>query len=55
MKRLFLSLLLVVCCGSAQAQDAAPPLFRDPSQPIEKRIADLIGRLTLKEKAAQLN
>jgi beta-glucosidase len=33
----------------------APPLFRDPGQPIEKRIADLIGRLTLDEKAAQLN
>src|SRR5215467_5683663 len=36
------------------AQDAAP-VFRDPSKPMEQRISDLIGRLTLEEKAVQLN
>jgi beta-glucosidase len=29
--------------------------FRDPKRPIEDRITDLIGRLTLEEKAQQLN
>jgi beta-glucosidase len=29
--------------------------YLDPSQPIEARIADLISRMTLEEKAAQLN
>jgi len=53
MKRFVLALPLLALCGGAVAQTA--PLFRDPSQPIEKRIADLIGRLTLEEKAAQLN
>ncbi len=38
--------------GSAQTQ---PPVYLDPGKPIEARIQDLIGRLTLEEKAAQLN
>ena len=34
---------------------AQSPAYLDPSKPIEQRIQDLIGRLTLEEKAAQLN
>lgn len=37
------------------AQNAAVPGFRDSKRPIEDRITDLIGRLTLEEKAQQLN
>jgi len=37
------------------AQSAAAPGFRDTKRPIEDRITDLIGRLTLEEKAQQLN
>lgn len=29
-------------------------LYKDPSQPVEKRVEDLLGRMTLEEKAAQL-
>jgi beta-glucosidase len=39
----------------ATAQSTAPLPFRNPSLPIESRITDLIGRLTLEEKAQQLN
>jgi len=46
---------LVVCCGFATAQTAPAPVYLDPSKPQEQRIADLISRLTLEEKAAQLN
>jgi beta-glucosidase len=46
-------LLLFLC--SASAQDAARPAYLDPSKPTEQRIADLIGRMTLEEKAQQLN
>ena len=53
MGKILLALLLLALCGGAVAQTA--PLFRDSSQPIEKRITDLIGRLTLEEKASQLN
>jgi beta-glucosidase len=39
--------------GSA-AGDGGTPLYRDTAQPMEKRIADLVGRLTLEEKALLL-
>ena len=45
--------LLFLC--SASAQDAAQPAYLDPSKPTEQRVADLIGRMTLEEKAQQLN
>ena len=31
------------------------PLYLDPGQPIEKRVEDLLGRMTLKEKVGQMN
>jgi beta-glucosidase len=33
---------------------ASAQIFRDPSVPIEKRVDDLVGRMTLTEKAAQM-
>jgi beta-glucosidase len=33
---------------------ASAQIFRDPSVPIEKRVSDLVGRMTLAEKAAQM-
>ncbi|MBU4435957.1 MAG: glycoside hydrolase family 3 C-terminal domain-containing protein, partial [Alphaproteobacteria bacterium] len=30
------------------------PLYKDPTQPVEARVKDLLGRMTLEEKAAQL-
>ena len=54
MRKLLFALPLVMAASISAAQEA-PPLFRDPAQPIEKRIHDLIGRLTLEEKASQLN
>lgn len=55
MKRIAIlgGLLLFLC--NASAQDAAHPAYLDPSKPTEQRIADLIGRMTLEEKAQQLN
>jgi beta-glucosidase len=44
--------------GAAPAQTPKPvpanARYRDPKQPIEKRVADLLGRMTLDEKIAQL-
>ncbi len=31
-----------------------PPVYRDASRPVEERVADLVGRMTLEEKVAQL-
>lgn len=39
--------------GGAQ-QRAERPLYKDASQPIERRVEDLLSRMTLEEKVAQL-
>ena len=37
----------------ASAQDETP-IYKDPSQPVDARVADLLSRMTLEEKVAQL-
>ena len=33
---------------------SAPPAYRDASQPVAKRVKDLLGRMTLEEKIGQM-
>ncbi len=40
--------------SSAQSQTGLP-VYKDPSQPVERRVEDLLSRMTLKEKIGQLN
>ena len=41
--------------GSTAAQAPGDrPIYKDPSQPIERRVEDLLGRMTLEEKVGQL-
>src|SRR5260370_3445807 len=42
---------LLILCFTAQAQDLP---YRNPSLPVEQRVADLLARMTLEEKVAQL-
>ena len=46
------ALLLTTVTGMAKNDK---PLYKDPKAPIEARINDLIGRMTLEEKVMQLN
>ena len=46
---------VLTCVTMCSAQTASTPGFRDTKRPIEDRITDLIARLTLEEKAQQLN
>jgi beta-glucosidase-like glycosyl hydrolase len=39
----------------AQSSVAGVPVYLDPKQPIERRVDDLMSRMTLKEKVGQLN
>jgi hypothetical protein len=48
---LLLSLLCATFCGAA-AQET--PLYRDTRAPVEQRVADLLSRMSLEEKVAQL-
>src|SRR5215469_14563722 len=56
MKTLFLAVLMfmntAICRG--QAAGRTVPIYLDPSQPIESRVDDLVSRMTLEEKTAQL-
>jgi beta-glucosidase len=47
--------LTVALIGAASIAGAQSPAYLDPRQPTEVRIHDLLGRLTLEEKASQLN
>ena len=44
---------LMLCSIGVFAQSR--PVYLDPSKPTEQRVADLLGRMTLEEKAQQLN
>ncbi|HVW21816.1 MAG TPA: glycoside hydrolase family 3 C-terminal domain-containing protein [Opitutaceae bacterium] len=52
--RLLLPLLAAALAAPLAAADA-PPLYRDPSQPVEARVEDLLRRLTLEEKVSLLH
>lgn len=47
-------LMAAAACGTLRRPDAAP-LYLDESQPIERRIEDALGRMTLEEKVAVLH
>src|SRR5437660_2485269 len=48
--------IFMVLLGSTWDQSpSTAPIYLDPSQPIERRIDDLMSRMTLKEKIGQLN
>ena len=49
-----LAISLAVCMG-ASAQDSGEnmPDYKNPNLPVEKRVADLLSRMTLEEKVAQ--
>ena len=52
MKFATLIVLSVFCCLSYAI--AQQPVYKDPKQPVAKRVSDLLSRMTLEEKVAQL-
>lgn len=51
LKNIFFSLTILLFHETLIAQQ---PLYLDPKQPIESRVTDLLGRMTLEEKVAQM-
>ena len=48
------TILLVLCLPAARAGSQAPAPYRNATLPIEARVGDLLGRMTLEEKFWQL-
>jgi len=46
---------LLTAIPAAGASAAETPVYRDSNQPVERRVLDLIGRMTLEEKIGQMN
>ncbi len=46
------ALILIISVFSALADE---PAYKNPALPVDKRVADLLGRMTLEEKARQLD
>jgi beta-glucosidase len=46
--------LVISACNSGQ-KDRIEPVYQDPDQPIDKRVEDLLSRMTLEEKVGQIN
>jgi beta-glucosidase len=51
---LLLACLFVNLLGSTTTGHADSPLYKDPSQPIDKRVDDLVSRMSLEEKVSQM-
>ncbi|MCD7936272.1 MAG: hypothetical protein LUG98_05370, partial [Tannerellaceae bacterium] len=49
-----LALAVISACLSGQSKEALP-VYKDNRQPIEKRVEDLLSKMTLEEKVMQLN
>lgn len=47
--------LMFFNCGYSQRNNTSLPVYKDKKAPIENRITDLIGKMTLEEKLCQLN
>jgi beta-glucosidase len=54
-KLVFLLLLLAVSSGPARAQQGDRPPYLNPALPIDKRVDDLVSRMTPEEKASQFS
>ncbi len=52
MKKILIIALLAMTATIAQAKKPLP--YQDPALPVEERVADLVGRMTLHEKVSQL-
>ena len=53
--RIYLLVMMLPIFFSACSDKNKDPLYLDASQPVEKRVNDLMNRMTLQEKVAQMS
>jgi beta-glucosidase len=49
-----MTIMLAACCAGGVTA-AKPPVYKDSGRSVEKRVEDLLGRMTLEEKVAQMD
>ena len=54
MRYTFTSLLFVAALTIPAAAQTTPPMYMNPSLPVERRVDDLVSRMTLEEKVSQM-
>ena len=54
-KPLFRSLISIALAAAVSSAMADEPPYKNPNLPVDQRVADLLGRMTLEEKACQLD
>jgi hypothetical protein len=54
LSRGLLLLQLLASLVPANASSSKTPLYKDVNAPVEKRVKDLLGRMTIEDKMAQL-
>ncbi|MFA6336028.1 MAG: glycoside hydrolase family 3 N-terminal domain-containing protein [Bacteroidales bacterium] len=54
MKRIIQILILIAVIFSNSCSSDNPPLYKDSSQPVQKRVNDLMKRMTFEEKVGQM-
>lgn len=47
------SVVVIPATRISPQEESGPPAYRNPHLPVEQRVADLLGRMTLEEKVAQ--
>lgn len=55
MSKRFITVILSICCLTGLIAANKLPVYKDKNKPIETRVNDLLGRMTLEEKIGQLN
>jgi len=55
MKQLVLAALAVVSSGVVTFAQENPPAYKNAALPVDQRVADLVGRMTVEEKVRQLD
>jgi beta-glucosidase len=55
LRTICLALVCCICLLVVSCQDASDVVYLDPEQPVEKRVEDLLSRMTLEEKVGQIN
>ena len=53
--RIYLLVMMLPIFFSGCSDKDKDPLYLDASQPVEKRVNDLMNRMTLQEKVAQMS